>query len=428
MVNIVADKIARARQSRAHRTAEYVVIANDIRTQIASGRLREGDLVPSFRELAQQFGVSVATVQQGIGVLVKEQALTVKPNRGVFVAGRLANQSGEIDAVGSSRHAYPAASVPLRSSRPHIGIVTCIAKNPQDRARDHDENVEYLPDYHGDSFRTMPGIIAGGIEKVASAAGGSTSLYDLSVRYEFTGEHVAHSMMRLLADGADAIAFAYVEPDTILAGLRLLSNWKLPLAAIVSVESRLPMPIVRYDHVDAGAKVGRHLLDTGCERLMCFGTSGDKWAVQRVEGVREAMRFAGCNPLTVRVEIQEQNKQMPVRDQAVRFASDVLSRGMEFDGVVAANDECAIGFMQTAEHFGLRVGRDYAIAGFDDIAEARWSNLTSVHVPLEDMGRECARVLINMVEGRPAASQTCVDSQLIVRSSSRRLQGGGIHS
>ncbi|MFQ6111157.1 MAG: GntR family transcriptional regulator, partial [Nitrospinota bacterium] len=40
----------------------YYKVENELREEIASGRIKEGDLIPSEKELAERFNVSQGTV------------------------------------------------------------------------------------------------------------------------------------------------------------------------------------------------------------------------------------------------------------------------------------------------------------------------------------------------------------------------------
>jgi GntR family histidine utilization transcriptional repressor len=54
--------------------------------EIASGRWKEGDLVPSEQALVRQFGVSRMTVNRAVRELTAEQVLTRRQGAGTFVA------------------------------------------------------------------------------------------------------------------------------------------------------------------------------------------------------------------------------------------------------------------------------------------------------------------------------------------------------
>jgi DNA-binding GntR family transcriptional regulator len=63
----------------------YHQIADDVRQQIASGALSEGDKLPSIRELATAYGVAPMTVHQAVRVLRDERLLVSYQGRGIFV-------------------------------------------------------------------------------------------------------------------------------------------------------------------------------------------------------------------------------------------------------------------------------------------------------------------------------------------------------
>ena len=61
----------------------YVQLAGLLRERIASGEI--GPRVPSITELADQTGLSPATVKRALGLLRDEGVITSVPGRGTFV-------------------------------------------------------------------------------------------------------------------------------------------------------------------------------------------------------------------------------------------------------------------------------------------------------------------------------------------------------
>lgn len=77
--------------------------------------------------------------------------------------------------------------------------------------------------------------------------------------------------------------------------------------------------------------------------------------------------------------------------------SELLRGGPEFTAVFAANDIVAAGAAQALEEAGLRVPEDVSLVGYDDIpvAQELRPRLTTVRIPLEEMGRQAVRVALN---------------------------------
>jgi len=76
--------------------------------------------------------------------------------------------------------------------------------------------------------------------------------------------------------------------------------------------------------------------------------------------------------------------------------------------------------MEMARQRGLVVPDDLSVVGFDDTYVASWScpALTTVHQPLQEMGRAAVRVLLNLTDGSaPDTHYVELATHLVVRSS-----------
>ncbi|MFE3052699.1 GntR family transcriptional regulator [Nocardia sp. NPDC059239] len=66
--------------------AKHRQIAREIRNEIESGRLRPGQKLPSTRVLAEQFGVSVAPINDAMAILEEEGLIVSRPRSGRMVS------------------------------------------------------------------------------------------------------------------------------------------------------------------------------------------------------------------------------------------------------------------------------------------------------------------------------------------------------
>ena len=78
----------------------------------------------------------------------------------------------------------------------------------------------------------------------------------------------------------------------------------------------------------------------------------------------------------------------------MRAAEKLLARGRLPDAIVAANDEAAIGVLMRLRDAGVDVPGDVSIAGIDDLRPARFVGLTTVSVPLHEMGKQAAHTVL----------------------------------
>src|SRR5690606_11531018 len=98
----------------------------------------------------------------------------------------------------------------------------------------------------------------------------------------------------------------------------------------------------------------------------------------------------------------------------------LLDRHPDLDAVFCASDLMAVGAMRTLREYGRRIPADVAVVGFAASVLARRTDppLTTVHPPVEAMGREMARLRVAGIRGEPAGPPlTVLDTHLVVRAS-----------
>ena len=87
---------------------------------------------------------------------------------------------------------------------------------------------------------------------------------------------------------------------------------------------------------------------------------------------------------------------------------------------MGANDEAAIGVLTALRHADVDVPGEVSVAGIDDTRPARFVDLTTVNLPLYDLGAVAAR---HILAGRRRPRTTsCSPHRLVPRRSTR---GGG---
>jgi LacI family repressor for deo operon, udp, cdd, tsx, nupC, and nupG len=87
--------------------------------------------------------------------------------------------------------------------------------------------------------------------------------------------------------------------------------------------------------------------------------------------------------------------------------------------VFCFNDMTAIGAINALLQRGFNVPNDMSVVGFDDldIASFYFPALTTVHQPTYRLGREAAKMLSNLIEGKNNIEAQLTEPQLIVRDS-----------
>ena len=95
------------------------------------------------------------------------------------------------------------------------------------------------------------------------------------------------------------------------------------------------------------------------------------------------------------------------------------------DAVFAMNDAMALGALSALTASGIRVPEQVAVIGFDDIISARHMRLSSVKVPMREMGRIAAQLALQGVAGKEEPLSRVVDLELAIRSTCGCKNGSG---
>jgi DNA-binding LacI/PurR family transcriptional regulator len=87
--------------------------------------------------------------------------------------------------------------------------------------------------------------------------------------------------------------------------------------------------------------------------------------------------------------------------------------------VFAGSDSQAIGILEAARQAGRRVPDDLAVVGYNDIEVAAYLGLTTVHIPMREMGRYGVEMLLQAVEGAESLPErVLLPAELIIRRTS----------
>jgi DNA-binding LacI/PurR family transcriptional regulator len=155
----------------------------------------------------------------------------------------------------------------------------------------------------------------------------------------------------------------------------------------------------RFDEVvqesEAGVFVAvDHLIKLGHRDIALMqGTRLNAIGEQRDRGYRRAMAASG---LPVRPDLL-----LPVlfrSDAAYACMRRILSGPRRPTAVVCASDGLALGVMAAATEHGLRVPRDLSVVGFGDDGYFSVPQLSTVRVPVEQMGAAAARLLTQRLD------------------------------
>jgi LacI family transcriptional regulator len=174
---------------------------------------------------------------------------------------------------------------------------------------------------------------------------------------------------------------------------------------------------VTSDNVAGAARAARHLVGLGHRRIAYVG-GAERMVVRqdRVAGFTRAMTEAG-----LAVEPGLVIESMPTKEGGFEAMGRLLASAERPTAAVCFNDVVAIGAMMSLARHGLAPGRDLAVVGFDDTAEARHAitPLTTISVDAGSLGERAAQMLLRQIAdgGGPKVETFVGEARLVVRES-----------
>lgn len=233
-----------------------------------------------------------------------------------------------------------------------------------------------------------------GVEEAASAEGFSVILCNSH------GEAARErSHLQVLLD-------KQVDGVILLSGYRVrersapaLALGGLPTVYLYQYTGEVAVPSVIPDD-RGGAEIGvAHLLGLGRRRIgFVNGPYHYEATHHRLEGYRRALADAGLpfDPALARAGKWYESS-------GYELTHELMALPDPPDAIFCAADSLAVGALDALHELGLDVPRDVAVVGFDDRSFAAHQRppLTTVALPLYEMGRLAGEILLATVHGRP---------------------------
>ena len=317
----------------------------------------------TMRDVARQAGVSVATVSRAF-------------NESTAVRDRTRERI--LEAAARMRYVPNATARSLTTTATEsVGVL--------------------LPNLYGDFFSEL----IRGVEGAVRERGYHTLLSSVH-----DGPAELTAALRALAGRVDGLVV--MSPDLGAEALEANLPSGLP---VVLVGTAVPgYPSVVVDNEAGAEAVVRHLAGLGHRRVALIGgPAGNADAQARRAAYRRAVREGGLDA-DAALEIAGD-----FTESSGYAAAQRLVEGARPTAVFAANDAMAVGALRAFREGGLDVPGDVALVGFDDVPVAAYVSpaLTSVHVPIHEMGRLAVRLVLDGGGASPPALPT----RLVVRES-----------
>jgi DNA-binding LacI/PurR family transcriptional regulator len=215
----------------------------------------------------------------------------------------------------------------------------------------------------------------------------------------------------------DGFVLSSVEYDD--PRIQLLQELDFPFVAFGRSNPDWDIPYVDIDGADGMYQVVEHLLAKGRRRVAALAWPADsRVGNNRMQGFQNALTAAG-----IQIPAEWILRGEGIYRYGLEATTRLLSRPSDQlpDAIVAFNDFMAIGAMHAIQAKGLRVGKDIAVTGFDDVPLVQYMkpSLTSVRQPIWEVGQHVINLLLDLLNGKESVQKNILlKPRLIVRESS----------
>ena len=176
---------------------------------------------------------------------------------------------------------------------------------------------------------------------------------------------------------------------------------------------------VVFDYRQGGDMATKHLIEYGHKRIGCVaGKKNFQVTRERLEGYKMALQEAG---------IPYDEELVVYGDYTMNSGYQALSyiMGKKVTAIFSMNDEMAFGVYRAARMYGVKIPEDVSIVGFDNVpfADVMQVPLTTVHIPVEEMGKYIGERTMELIEGaeEQGRNEREYKPQLLLRGSTRKI-------
>lgn len=264
----------------------------------------------------------------------------------------------------------------------------------------------------GDAANPFFARLVKAVQAVGDEHDCTVMLYDLDHRASRLSDFL-RILPRWGVDGAIIATGDDLECDPGFLELAIELNDTTP---IVLGQDAGGLPAIKSDHRSAATHAVEHLAEVGVSSPVYVGASDSSViATQRHHGFMDGvhgLRLRETEPVGCAMDYGPAY-------QAVlqRAATD------DFDGIVAANDQVAVGVLRALHDKGLQVPHDVAVIGFDGLHYDPYivPSLSTMALDISELGRAQAEYLFGLLDpDGPPGPPDLVQHRLVVRESSGR--------
>ncbi|MFK0004512.1 LacI family DNA-binding transcriptional regulator [Paenarthrobacter sp. NPDC090522] len=239
----------------------------------------------------------------------------------------------------------------------------------------------------------------------AAYAGATERGYDIALSAVANGRPEQRAVESLLDLGCEAlILISPLLGEAELAGYAA----RVPVVSLLRDDVGEALDSVSSDDFEGIRIAIEHLTSLGHERIVHVDGGSTVSGPQRREAFRAEMLRRGLEPRTVAGG--------PTEEDGLRAGHEL--RADPPTAIIAFNDRCALGVLESLRAAGLRVPEDVSVLGYDDSQFARLSyvQLSSISQDAPLLARAAVERAIDRLESPTPAAHQVRTPHLVVRS------------
>lgn len=312
-----------------------------------------------------------------------------------------------------------------------------VSESMAERVREVAERLGYVANLHARTLAGGPTSVVGLVvheigdpyfAEIASGVLGVAAAEGLTVQICHSGrdpEAELTQIRTLIANGVGAIIVAgsgFVDGGVRAKVTGTLRSY-LADGGRVAVIGRhhLAVDTVQPDNDAGGYAVVEHVVGLGHRRIgIITGSRALTTIHDRLGGMGRALQEVGLDLASTPVV-----EGVFTREGGKVAAVELLEQAPDVTAIIALNDDMAIGVLSVLRDRGISVPGQVSVTGFDDVAVAQdlAPGLTTVRLPMGDMGRQALQLALSPQAKRPRRRRA--RAELIVRDSTARPAGPG---
>jgi LacI family transcriptional regulator, gluconate utilization system Gnt-I transcriptional repressor len=236
------------------------------------------------------------------------------------------------------------------------------------------------------------------------------------VNTSFDPEEEIHQLKQFFAQNPAGIIIGGVQIDPRVT--QLLRDAPCPVVQFVDISYPAIDMAVGIDNRAAGLVAVNHLLEKGYRRIGFCSGRVDIPVTMRLESFRQRLSEEGLYDPELIISV--------TADNPFSLGGEILDRlfakAPDLDGILCATDDLAMGVLFECQRRGIKVAQQLGVCGFTDIDYAAHvcPSLTTVRMPLYQLGYSAANMILRLKEGRKHTEPVDLGFQLIERESTQR--------